>query len=100
MHTRHPTEQTVTDEKLEKNYFRHRYVFISLSLSSFCVICLLENLYIFFYCRLQRTNKECTSSRERTAAFGLIMPGGPLPALPVDHSVLLPSIASQTSMRK
>ncbi|XP_018375590.1 PREDICTED: protein FAM117B-like [Trachymyrmex cornetzi] len=71
MHTRHPTEQTVTDEKLEKNYFRHR---------------------------LQRTNKEGTSSRERTAAFGLIMPGGPPPALPGDHSVLLPSIASQTSM--
>ncbi|KAM0733087.1 Glucocorticoid-induced transcript 1 protein [Formica fusca] len=71
MHTRHPTEQTVTDEKLEKNYFRHR---------------------------LQRTNKEGTSSRERTAAFGLIMPGGPPPALPGDHSVLLPSIASQTSI--
>ncbi|EZA59132.1 glucocorticoid-induced transcript 1 protein isoform X2 [Ooceraea biroi] len=69
--TRHPTEQTVTDEKLEKNYFRHR---------------------------LQRTNKEGTSSRERTAAFGLIMPAGPPPALPGDHSVLLPSIASQTSM--
>ncbi|XP_029164328.1 glucocorticoid-induced transcript 1 protein-like isoform X1 [Nylanderia fulva] len=64
MHSRHPTEQTVTDEKLEKNYFRHR---------------------------LQRTNKEGTSSR-------LIMPGGPPPALPGDHSVLLPSIASQTSM--
>ncbi|XP_011636625.1 protein FAM117B-like [Pogonomyrmex barbatus] len=71
MHTRHPTEQTVTDEKLEKNYFRHR---------------------------LQRTNKEGTSSRERTAAFGLIMSSGPPPALPGDHSVLLPSIASQTSM--
>ncbi|XP_032678929.1 protein FAM117B-like isoform X2 [Odontomachus brunneus] len=70
MHTRHPTDQTTTDEKLEK-YFRHR---------------------------LQRTNKEGTSSRERTAAFGLIMPGGPPPALPGDHSVLLPSIASQTSM--
>ncbi|XP_014487415.1 PREDICTED: glucocorticoid-induced transcript 1 protein-like isoform X3 [Dinoponera quadriceps] len=70
MHPRHPTDQTTTDEKLEK-YFRHR---------------------------LQRTNKEGTSSRERTAAFGLIMPGGPPPALPGDHSVLLPSIASQTSM--
>ncbi|KAG7202870.1 hypothetical protein KM043_010018 [Ampulex compressa] len=69
LHTRHPTEQTTTDEKLEK-YFRHR---------------------------LQRTNKEGTSSRERTAAFGLIMPGGPPPALPGDHTVLLPSIASQTS---
>lgn len=72
MHTRHPTEQTVTDEQKEKNYFRHRYI-------------------------LQRTNKEATSSRERTAAFGLIMPGGPLPSLPGD-SVLLPSIASQTSL--
>ncbi|XP_035731991.1 protein FAM117B-like isoform X2 [Vespa mandarinia] len=70
MHTRHSTEQTTTDEKLEK-YFRHR---------------------------LQRTNKESTSSRERTAAFGLIMPGGPPPALPGDHTVLLPSIASQTSI--
>ncbi|KAF7402710.1 hypothetical protein HZH66_004977 [Vespula vulgaris] len=70
MHTRHSTEQTTTDEKLEK-YFRHR---------------------------LQRTNKESTSSRERTAAFGLIMPGGPPPALPGDHSVHLPSIASQTSI--
>lgn len=50
--------------------------------------------------RLQRTNKEGTSSRERTAAFGLIMPGGPPPALPGDHSVLLPSIASQTPMRE
>ncbi|XP_014235619.1 protein FAM117B-like isoform X1 [Trichogramma pretiosum] len=60
-------DQTMTDEKLEK-YFRHR---------------------------LQRTNKESTSSRERTAAFGLITPGGP--ALPADHSVILPSIASQTS---
>lgn len=70
MHTRHPTEQSTTDEKLEK-YFRHR---------------------------LQRTNKESTSSRERTAAFGLIMPGGPPPALPGDHTVLLPSIASQTSI--
>ncbi|XP_066599298.1 glucocorticoid-induced transcript 1 protein-like isoform X2 [Prorops nasuta] len=69
-HTRHPPEQTTTDEKLEK-YFRHR---------------------------LQRTNKEGTSSRERTAAFGLIMPGGPPPALPGDHTVLLPSIASQTSI--
>ncbi|XP_076165641.1 glucocorticoid-induced transcript 1 protein isoform X2 [Ptiloglossa arizonensis] len=69
LHTRHPTEQTTTDEKLEK-YFRHR---------------------------LQRTNKEGTSSRERTAAFGLIMPGGP-PAFPADHTVLLPSIASQTSI--
>ncbi|XP_029046051.1 protein FAM117B-like isoform X2 [Osmia bicornis bicornis] len=68
LHTRHPTEQTTTDEKLEK-YFRHR---------------------------LQRTNKEGTSSRERTAAFGLIMPGGPPPAFPADHTVL-PSIASQTS---
>ncbi|XP_076289165.1 glucocorticoid-induced transcript 1 protein isoform X2 [Lasioglossum baleicum] len=70
LHTRHPTEQTTTDEKLEK-YFRHR---------------------------LQRTNKEGTSSRERTAAFGLIMPGGPPPAFPADHTVLLPSIASQTSI--
>lgn len=26
LHTRHPTEQTTTDEKLEK-YFRHRYVY-------------------------------------------------------------------------
>ncbi|XP_076226023.1 glucocorticoid-induced transcript 1 protein isoform X2 [Nomia melanderi] len=68
LHTRHPTEQSTTDEKLEK-YFRHR---------------------------LQRTNKEGTSSRERTAAFGLIMPGGPPPAFPADHTVLLPSIASQT----
>ncbi|OAD62127.1 hypothetical protein WN48_07325 [Eufriesea mexicana] len=67
LHTRHPTEQTTTDEKLEK-YFRHR---------------------------LQRTNKEGTSSRERTAVFGLIMPGGPPPAFPADHTVL-PSIASQT----
>lgn len=56
--------------------------------------------YIRFRSRLQRTNKEGTSSRERTAAFGLIMPGGPPPALPGDHSVLLPSIASQTSMRE
>lgn len=56
--------------------------------------------HTYCYCRLQRTNKEGTSSRERTAAFGLIMPGGPLPALPGDHSVLLPSIASQTSMRE
>ncbi|XP_015439939.1 PREDICTED: glucocorticoid-induced transcript 1 protein-like isoform X2 [Dufourea novaeangliae] len=70
LHTRHPTEQTTTDEKLEK-YFRHR---------------------------LQRTSKEGTSSRERTAAFGLIMPGGPPPAFPADHTVLLPSIASQTSI--
>lgn len=69
LHTRHPTEQTTTDEKLEK-YFRHR---------------------------LQRTNKEGTSSRERTAVFGLIMPGGPPPAFPADHTVL-PSIASQTSI--
>ncbi|KAJ8681192.1 hypothetical protein QAD02_016979 [Eretmocerus hayati] len=69
-HSRHtPVEQTIPDEKLEK-YFRQR---------------------------LQRTNKEGTSSRERTAAFGLIMPGGPQAALPGDHSVLLPSIASQTS---
>lgn len=51
-----------------------------------------------FYHRLQRTNKEGTSSRERTAAFGLIMPGGPPPAFPADHTVL-PSIASQTSIR-
>lgn len=51
------------------------------------------------YNRLQRTNKEGTSSRERTAAFGLIMPGGPPPAFPADHTVL-PSIASQTSIRK
>ncbi|XP_012272934.1 protein FAM117B [Orussus abietinus] len=70
MHGRHPPEQTTTDEKLEK-YIRHR---------------------------LQRTNKEGTSSRERTAAFGLIMPSGPPPALPGDHTVLLPSIASQTPM--
>ncbi|XP_068981308.1 protein FAM117B-like isoform X2 [Bombus flavifrons] len=69
LHTRHPTEQTTTDEKLEK-YFRHR---------------------------LQRGSKEGTSSRERTAAFGLIMPGGPPPAFPADHTVL-PSIASQTSI--
>lgn len=69
LHTRHPTEQTTTDEKLEK-YFRHR---------------------------LQRSSKEGTSSRERTAAFGLIMPGGPPPAFPADHTVL-PSIASQTSI--
>ncbi|XP_076762724.1 protein FAM117B isoform X2 [Xylocopa sonorina] len=69
LHTRHPTEQTTTDEKLEK-YFRHR---------------------------LQRSNKEGTSSRERTAAFGLIMPSGPPPAFPGDHTVL-PSIASQTSI--
>ncbi|XP_026671038.1 glucocorticoid-induced transcript 1 protein-like isoform X2 [Ceratina calcarata] len=70
LHTRHPTEQTTTDEKLEK-YFRHR---------------------------LQRSNKEGTSSRERTAAFGLnLMPGGPPPAFPADHTVL-PSIASQTSI--
>lgn len=69
LHTRHPTEQTTTDEKLEK-YFRHR---------------------------LQRSGKEGTSSRERTAAFGLIMPGGPPPAFPADHTVL-PSIASQTSI--
>lgn len=47
--------------------------------------------------RLQRTNKESTSSRERTTAFGLILPSGP--ALPGDHTVLLPSIASQTSMQ-
>lgn len=75
----------------------------------FHVLCLLKNLYlyanlyishIYYYHRLQRTNKEGTSSRERTAAFGLIMPGGPPPALPGDHSVLLPSIASQTSMRE
>ena len=75
MLTRHPpTEQNVTtDEKLKDKYIRQR---------------------------LQR-NKESTSSRERTAAFGLIMPGGPPPvALPGDHTVLLPSIASQTSMRK
>lgn len=107
MHTRHPTEQTVTDEKLEKNYFRHRYVCV------FCIVLYfmfyvywkiyMSNLYILhIYCyhRLQRTNKEGTSSRERTAAFGLIMPGGPPPALPGDHSVLLPSIVSQTSMRE
>lgn len=102
MHTRHPTEQTVTDEKLEKNYFRHRYVFIPLTASPYFFVYLLENLYVVlhFYYRLQRTNKEGTSSRERTAAFGLIMPGGPPPALPGDHSVLLPSIASQTSMRE
>lgn len=73
----------------------------------FYVLCLLKNVYadlyilhIYCYHRLQRTNKEGTSSRERTAAFGLIMPGGPPPALPGDHSVLLPSIVSQTSMRE
>ncbi|XP_015111374.1 glucocorticoid-induced transcript 1 protein isoform X1 [Diachasma alloeum] len=49
--------------------------------------------------RLQRTNKESTSCRERTTAFGLIMPGGPPPALPGDHTVLLPSIASQISIQ-
>jgi len=42
MHTRHPTEQTVTDEKLEKNYFRHRYIFI-LYLTFF--VFLLNNIY-------------------------------------------------------
>ncbi|XP_034946155.1 protein FAM117B-like isoform X2 [Chelonus insularis] len=74
IHTRHPTDQTSNpDEKLPmEKYIRHR---------------------------LQRTNKESTSSRERTAAFGLIMPGGPPPALPGDHTVLLPSIASQTSIQ-
>lgn len=105
MHTRHPTEQTVTDEKLEKNYFRHRYVFRDHALTNifFLVLYVYQKIYTpftFFYRRLQRTNKEGTSSRERTAAFGLIMPGGPPPALPGDHSVLLPSIASQTSMRE
>ncbi|XP_046745220.1 protein FAM117B-like isoform X2 [Diprion similis] len=75
MYTRHSIEQTTatvatTEEKLEK-FIRHR---------------------------LQRTNKEGTSSRERTAAFGLIMPSGPPPALAGDHTVPLPSIASQTSM--
>ncbi|XP_074106217.1 protein FAM117B isoform X1 [Cotesia typhae] len=49
--------------------------------------------------RLQRTNKESSSSRERTAAFGLIMPGGPPPALPGDHTVMLGSIGSQTSIQ-
>ncbi|XP_011307338.1 glucocorticoid-induced transcript 1 protein isoform X2 [Fopius arisanus] len=49
--------------------------------------------------RLQRTNKESTSCRERTTAFGFIMPGGPPPALPGDHTVLLPSIASQTPIQ-
>ncbi|XP_011142403.1 protein FAM117B isoform X3 [Harpegnathos saltator] len=96
MHTRHPTDekldtrQNTTDEKnpkensvgLEKSYFRHRHLDAS-PLDALCR-------------RLQRS-KEGTSSRERTAAFGLIMPGPP-PALPGDHSVLLPSIASQTSM--
>lgn len=57
-------------------------------------------LWFLFVARLQRTNKEGTSSRERTAAFGLIMPGGPPPAFPADHSVFLPSIASQTSACK
>ncbi|XP_046427869.1 protein FAM117B-like isoform X1 [Neodiprion fabricii] len=70
MYTRHAVEQTTTEEKLEK-LIRHR---------------------------LQRTNKEGTSSRERTAAFGLIMPSGPPPALAGDHTVPLPSIASQTSL--
>lgn len=37
MHTRHPTEQTVTDEKLEKNYFRHRYVRVDNNLLTQCV---------------------------------------------------------------
>ncbi|XP_051173372.1 glucocorticoid-induced transcript 1 protein-like [Leptopilina boulardi] len=69
-YVRHSTEQSSTDEKLEK-YFRHR---------------------------LQRSNKEGTSSRERTAAFGLIMPGGSSVALPGDHNVILPSIASQTPL--
>lgn len=104
MHTRHPTEQTVADEKLEKNYFRHRYMFTYYRPHpSFVPLRLLKNLHAIHThsCRrLQRTNKEGTSSRERTAAFGLIMPGGPPPALPGDHSVLLPSIASQTSMRE
>lgn len=39
LHTRHPTEQTTTDEKLEK-YFRHRYV---LSLNLFCFYFLNDN---------------------------------------------------------
>lgn len=83
---------------------------LSLYYFVFHVLCLLKNYlylyanlyisHIYYYYRLQRTNKEGTSSRERTAAFGLIMPGGPPPALPGDHSVLLPSIASQTSMRE
>jgi hypothetical protein len=101
VHSRHPTEQTIPDEKLEK-YFRHRYLPLYL-----CMFVTILQSYrhshpnlSFFQFRLQRTNKEGTSSRERTAAFGLIMPGGPLPALPGDHSVLLPSIASQTSARK
>lgn len=49
MHTRHPTEQTVTDEKLEKNYFRHRYVFISLTVFSYFYVS--KNLYavLHFY---------------------------------------------------
>ncbi|XP_029046050.1 protein FAM117B-like isoform X1 [Osmia bicornis bicornis] len=94
LHTRHPTEQTTTDEKLEK-YFRHRYVEIFFwkkvgNISPYLLI------YSKICYRLQRTNKEGTSSRERTAAFGLIMPGGPPPAFPADHTVL-PSIASQTS---
>ncbi|XP_026282295.1 glucocorticoid-induced transcript 1 protein isoform X1 [Frankliniella occidentalis] len=51
--------------------------------------------------RLQRTSKEPTSSRERTAAFGLIMsPNLPSPASShhSDHStVTSPSAGSQTS---
>lgn len=58
------------------------------------------DINLLFLYRLQRTNKESSSSRERTAAFGLIMPGGPPPALPGDHTVMLGSIGSQTSIRK
>ncbi|XP_057321927.1 protein FAM117B-like isoform X2 [Microplitis mediator] len=71
LHTRHPAEPTNPDEKIPmEKYIRHR---------------------------LQRTNKESSSSR--TAAFGLIMPGGPPPALPGDHTVMLGSIGSQTSIQ-
>jgi len=45
MHTRHPTEQTVTDEKLEKNYFRHRYIFTLYSLYLIFFVFLLNNIY-------------------------------------------------------
>ncbi|XP_008552525.1 protein FAM117B [Microplitis demolitor] len=73
LHNRHPAEPTNPDDKIPmEKYIRHR---------------------------LQRTNKESSSSRERTAAFGLIMPGGPPPALPGDHTVMLGSIGSQTSIQ-